>query len=653
MARLPLLSLIALTFIGTFGAPGVCTAQDADGDGIADTEDICPLTPNPEQRGLVKLNGTLPAGGDVAMFSVSDDGIWVVYRSDQVVDEAYELFRVSIEGGVPLRLNPALLPERDVSTFRISPDGNRVVYRADQEIDNWFDVYSVPMAGGMPILLSDTQRTLGGVLISPDSSWVAYIAPDTLFSNPVYFTVPITGGTINEHNTQQPVGEGNAYAGLFSPDSQWLLFLDASGSPSANPRLFRSPPAQSGLQYVSTDVVSPPFAVSPDSARVVFAHGDYYAGLAELCSTPIHVNDAISLNDPADPWPFTRAFAISPVEIDGSHRVALADAFSGLMSIAIDGTDRVILDSAANPAEIRLSPDGGRVVYGHTRLFSVDILGESDPDELSGTMVPGGGVEDFAVSPDGQYVAYRADQDTDGIFELFAVPVAGGDEIKVSGPMIPEGDVESDYAFNPAGDTIVYRADHAIDGIYELFAASIAGGEVLMLNDPLPAGASIHEFALTSDGSRVVYLGEQETAGVDELFSVLLYTDRDADGVYGSCDCDSENELLWTAPEEVSSLSLSHTGGLYGTTTLSWSAVGYTGGETDARYDTLRTDAGNGFHSDSGASISCVETDSDVTISTDDELPSEVFYYVVRAGNACAEGSVGAGRDAGVETVCP
>ena len=62
--------------------------------------------------------------------------------------------------------------------------------------------------------------------------------------------------------------------------------------------------------------------------------------------------------------------------------------------------------------------------------------------KLSGTMVAGGNVVDFKVSPDGIYVAYVADQDTNNVFELYVVPVdkaAGETAVKISGPMAGNG----------------------------------------------------------------------------------------------------------------------------------------------------------------------------------------------------------------------
>jgi hypothetical protein len=53
--------------------------------------------------------------------------------------------------------------------------------------------------------------------------------------------------------------------------------------------------------------------------------------------------------------------------------------------------------------------------------------------KLSGTMVAGGNVVDFKISPDGILVAYLADQLIDDQFELFVVDVAGGIAVNISG----------------------------------------------------------------------------------------------------------------------------------------------------------------------------------------------------------------------------
>ena len=43
-----------------------------------------------------------------------------------------------------------------------------------------------------------------------------------------------------------------------------------------------------------------------------------------------------------------------------------------------------------------------------------------------------GDAYDFQVSPDGSTVVYRADQDTDDVFELYSVPIGGGASTKLN-----------------------------------------------------------------------------------------------------------------------------------------------------------------------------------------------------------------------------
>lgn len=53
--------------------------------------------------------------------------------------------------------------------------------------------------------------------------------------------------------------------------------------------------------------------------------------------------------------------------------------------------------------------------------------------KVSGTLTAGGNVEeDYAWTSDGSHVVYRADEDTNNIFELFVTPSGGGPNVKVS-----------------------------------------------------------------------------------------------------------------------------------------------------------------------------------------------------------------------------
>ena len=125
------------------------------------------------------------------------------------------------------------------------------------------------------------------------------------------------------------------------------------------------------------------------------------------------------------------------------------------------------------------SPNSSLVLYraeqnsdGLMELFSVSS-GGGTPVRLNATLVAGGNVVRASFSPDGSRVVYLADQDTNEEFELYAVPSFGGSPVKISGPMTGGGNV-IDWQFSPDGQRVVYRADQDVDEQFELYSASFA-----------------------------------------------------------------------------------------------------------------------------------------------------------------------------------
>jgi Tol biopolymer transport system component len=101
--------------------------------------------------------------------------------------------------------------------------------------------------------------------------------------------------------------------------------------------------------------------------------------------------------------------------------------------------------------------------------------------KLSGGIIPdSGNVVDFAVSPDGRQVAYKADQQVFGKFELYVVPVSinGGTAINVSRQSTNILEVR-DFAWSFDNSTIAFRAFNPVPntiGNVELFTVLPSGG---------------------------------------------------------------------------------------------------------------------------------------------------------------------------------
>jgi Tol biopolymer transport system component len=102
--------------------------------------------------------------------------------------------------------------------------------------------------------------------------------------------------------------------------------------------------------------------------------------------------------------------------------------------------------------------------------------------KLSGDIIPdNGNVVDFAVSPDGRRVAYKADQQLFGVFELYVVPVSinGGTAINVSRQSTNTLEVR-DFAWSFDSSTIAFRAFNPVPntiGNVELFTVLPSGGD--------------------------------------------------------------------------------------------------------------------------------------------------------------------------------
>ena len=93
-------------------------------------------------------------------------------------------------------------------------------------------------------------------------------------------------------------------------------------------------------------------------------------------------------------------------------------------------------DNGGNPGSPIFSPVvfmADKNVAGTVELFASSNDG-ADIIKLSGNMVSGGDVVAFKISPDGIFAAYVADQSRDQVFELYVVPVDGGQSaVKISG----------------------------------------------------------------------------------------------------------------------------------------------------------------------------------------------------------------------------
>ena len=499
-----------------------------------------------------------------------------MYRADQDADNVYELFSAPIDASAsPTKLNDPYLSNESAGSFKVTPDSAHVVYdlsRYDADSDTIDSrLLSVPIdRSSAPVQLS--SGGLGSRVYSfqtaPDSARVVFSVRhlDAAFHPSGLCSVPISGGSppVSLHPA---LAAGptlcDVYEFQFSPDGRHIAYI-ADQDVDGVRELFAvqhdglAPP----LELTPLEPYSLVFNVriAPDSARAVFQRSSS-AGPSNLFSVLLDGSASpVALHPPLGTDGYAYQFEISP---DASRVVYVADQDTNevfeLYSVPIDGSAAPVKLSGPMVAGGRvalfggifqIAPDGQRVVYlaeqdtdGVIELYSAPIDGSSAPVKLSGLMVAGGdlspsaqtlGAPCFRFSPDASRVVYRADQDTDEVFELYSAPLDGSAaSVKLNGTMVAGGDVTmayglGDFQVSPDGARVVYRADQDADDVFELFSVPIdASASPVKLSGALVAGGDVaavdsSSFGISPDGSRVVYRADQDVDERFELYGVPI-----------------------------------------------------------------------------------------------------------------------------------
>lgn len=385
-------------------------------------------------------------------FQVSNDGQRAIFLSTQ--GGTQEIFSVATSEGSVVRLNPDLVDGGDVT------------------------------------VVSAASRSVAPFQLTPNGLQVVYVADQVTDGVFELFLASVFGGpTLRLNGDLVPGGDvvaANADADFqISADGQWVVYVADQIEDSVF-ELFSVPlqggtPIRLNADFASlgSDVVD--FQISGDGQQVVYLADQDSNDTFELYSVPIAGGDAVRLND---------------------NLVALGD----VNEFQIDNSSsRVVYIADQN-------------VFGDDELFSVPIAG-GDTVRLNGEFGFSGGnssdVVDFAVSPVAQAdVVFLADSIVNDRFELFSVPITGGDAVRISGDFTADGDVFEGFEVSSDGLRVVYLANQNTDNEFELFSALTQGGTVTPLS---AAGSPIattqflnllpdQPFLVSGDAQQVVFL---------------------------------------------------------------------------------------------------------------------------------------------------
>lgn len=178
-----------------------------------------------------------------------------------------------------------------------------------------------------------------------------------------------------------------------------------------------------------------------------------------------------------------------------------------------------------------LSPDLTQAAYianqdsvNEWALYLVDLAEPGTATKVNGPLIAGGEVVEFTFSPDGDKIAYVADQDVFGQYELYLVDLASpGTSERLNADLPVDGDVRGGFSFSPDGSQVLYIADQEVEGVVDLFVADVAApGTTTKVNPTFVDGGDITgtRFAFSPDGATIVYIADQDVNSVDELYAV-------------------------------------------------------------------------------------------------------------------------------------
>ena len=404
----------------------------------------------------VPIDGSGPPidiGPYTGTFDVTADGSRVVFL---VGGRNGRLFSVPIDGSeAPVQLHES---DNIHFLFELTPDGSRVVFLNEGTISHTASmghVYSARVDGSEPPVLLNTDQSacsIGSFAIDPSSTWLVYREGRLDAFTDGVFGVPLDGSAAPAL-LNAPLGPGGARMLFttsshprFTPDGERVVFrLD----PQIGPEQLLSAPSRGGQPAFALNAPLPPIGVvggnqlTLDGSRVVYVKSVGGFDTFELFAVPVLGGAPVQLNAPIASGGRVFDFELSP---DGRHvayRAAQAVGELGLYLTALDGAEEPIRIIDSGVSGILGFAEASTLVFEGfdqfdqgVQLFAVDLL-ERRPWRLDGPMVTGGGIPSSDPYPDfsgesyfarialqGKLVVYRADQDRDEVFELYASPLS-------------------------------------------------------------------------------------------------------------------------------------------------------------------------------------------------------------------------------------
>lgn len=336
--------------------------------------------------------------------------------------------------------------------------------------------------------------------ISPDGTMIAFVGTLEGGGTDQAYVVPIGGGTATLLN---PDGVGDVDGGVaWTPDSTGVVVRYGGGTGNVDNQMYLLPASGSQiaqqLTFNNTNVFDP--QVSADGQTL------YYIDSED--TTP---------EDPEG-------------GADGDdllYATSIADAANAPAPVLITPDETAELDTGG------YAQSGSEIVYagslpgeGETLFYRTAADGSGTPTPVAVSNIGAADIDEMVVTPDGQSIIFVADITTDGVDELYSLPIAGGEAVRLL-PEMPDFADVGPMVVSPDGSLIAFQADYEADGVGAAFVVPVEGGvpyrvsdDLTMLDYNADVVAGVGRMEFTPDGKSLVYLADGRANGVNEMFIV-------------------------------------------------------------------------------------------------------------------------------------
>ena len=458
--------------------------------------------------------------------SLSTQSNAVIYATNNTI------FSAPVSGGVSTELGSGS-NFASITELTLVDNDQAVVYVPRDADTNQWDLYLTKLDASATINLSAMASSYGGLvkrfrratfMLDPSGENVVYRARSAQQSDVAIYTVKLDGTghtkvTPDRLHANPSSGEmagfyRNKFYFIYDKESRWfteLYSFDFSNNATANI-------SSSWPEFVSEDAVG--------HSLLQNATGSTQAFLTKAASFSSYAIQVVTANTTCrivmpENAPIVNGAANMVMESSGDNfYYTLIDAGDFQFYKASTSTCSAITIGENRPKRMALSPDELHLVYttNDGDLFAAAGDGSSTP--LINSERPFGGVKDinggaFAISPDSSRIIYWADQDTEGVYELYSVTMDGLTTDKINASLVEGGQVFSVASkFSPEisadNNWVVYRAQQDSEE-YQLYKSRLDGSDNTLLsgdlgNSTLLRDQSYKMSEVTNDSSTVVYL---------------------------------------------------------------------------------------------------------------------------------------------------